>query len=211
MRKTGQMKILGLAFHLMGQVWGYRSFKDDQLLQSTTTKALDVDNTASRSNGNDEKEKEKDSHSNSRGAGGEVIVEVTDGMPLLQATLEGVPRIVLLGQRIQALLRVSNVGPEPLDSVSVSLSHPDFFAIASPEGPNAAAPSVPIFPQDDEDDNTILRLPFLSGLAAGESVSFPVFLHPCRTGSHSLRLLFYYEPLVSTILPIAKLTHLIVF
>jgi hypothetical protein len=96
-------------------------------------------------------------------------------------------------------MEIVNVGKVGMKNLAVKISHPKFIAFGSDEnlsldGEQITSHSFCVFSEFDKslaEDLSIVKLNV--SLPPGESVKLPVVVRGARTGSHPIKLSFYYE------------------
>lgn len=96
-------------------------------------------------------------------------------------------------------MEIVNVGKVGMKNLSVKISHPKFVAFGSDanlslDGETITENNTCVFSEFDESlakDLSIVKLNV--SLSPGESVKLPVVVRGARTGTHPIKLLFYYE------------------
>ncbi|XP_029943533.1 trafficking protein particle complex subunit 8 isoform X2 [Salarias fasciatus] len=178
-RRTGQMKVTGVAYELAAAAAApcAEASQPEPLRALAVRGRQDLHIRGPRLNLTKE-----DKMSVRHGVDRRLEPVITAPMPLMEVFFLDFPTALLCGEVRRTTVEFGNVGAVALCGLRVASTHPDFFAFesrGSGPGPGTEQDPVPI-------DGGVLR--------PGQSVQLPLWLRgPDQEGVHEIHFLFYYQ------------------
>lgn len=177
-RRCGILRVTGLRWRLLGELWGSLVFQSPgPLLQGT------LQQRASRARGPDVR----------------LVSRVVPELPLLEVEWEGLPETVFQGEMVQAALRITNRGLAPAAHVYAKSNLPSWVfmqdpAIVSTVGGRAGpAMGAGVCMSMVGVSGTVFRVVTGALPAGGGCVRIPVWVRGLGGGKQRLRILVRYE------------------
>ncbi|KAJ3669964.1 hypothetical protein LUZ60_010288 [Juncus effusus] len=177
----GILKIVGVKWTLSESVVGYQYFETD-----TRKKKKGSKNTRNATRTNN------------------LILVVIKGIPKLEGCIEGFPAKAFMGDLRLLTLKLKNNSESSVKNIKMKISHPRYLIPSNSQELNNSFPQClektenklentqDVIKNNKETFNSLL-FPFSKDASAGETFTWPIWLHCAKTGKFSLFISICYE------------------